>query len=75
VSADAETLEASYHEWLLLASARLRDLQESGIDIRKVDVDVEELVEWCKQRERPVDGDARAEYAAERTEKLFGRQP
>ena len=55
VSADAEDLEESYHEWLLLASARLRELQETGIDVRKVDVDVEGLA-GVVQASRPACG-------------------
>ena len=32
----------------------------------KVEVDVEELLEWCRQQGRPVDAAARAEFAAEK---------
>ena len=67
VSADMENLEENYHEWLVVASARFREMQEQGFDIRKVDLDVEDLVEWCEQKGRPVDGHARAEYALEKT--------
>lgn len=66
VSADVEQLEESYYEWLSLASARFRDLQELGLNIRKVDVDVEDLLEWCKQRGRRVDGEARVLYVTEK---------
>lgn len=65
VSADVEELEESYHEWLATASTRFRQLQELGFNIRRADVDVEDLVEWCKQQGRPVDGAARADYVAE----------
>jgi len=65
VSADVEELEESYHEWLATASTRFRQLQELGFNIRRVDVDVEDLVEWCKQQGRPADGAARADYVAE----------
>ncbi len=74
-SADVEVLEESYDEWLEVASARFREAQELGLDIRKVDVDVEDVVEWCKQRGRPVDGDARAGYVAEKIEQLCGHHP
>lgn len=66
ISADVEQLEESYHEWLVVASAHFRELQESGFNVRKVDVDVEDLVEWCKQRGRPLNGEARVDYVTTR---------
>ena len=63
VSADGERLEASYEEWLSFASAQLRDLQAHGLQVEKIDVEVAALVRWCNSQGRPVDGEARAEYA------------
>lgn len=40
----------------------LPDLINAGVKLVKVPVDVTELVSWCRQRGKPIDGDARAEY-------------
>jgi len=70
-SADVEDLEEFYYEWLSIASARFQELRQLGLDIRKVDVDVEDLLEWCKGQGRRVDSEARALYVAEKIEQLL----
>jgi hypothetical protein len=44
----------------------LVEFQALGLDVRKVDVDVDDLVEWCKQRGLAVDAEARAQYVTEK---------
>ena len=63
VSADGESLEETYEAWLAFASGQLRELQVRGLQVRKIEVEVGALVRWCESQGRPVDGDARAEYA------------
>jgi hypothetical protein len=64
VSADADRLEKTYDEWLAFASEELRKLQAIGLRVQKIDVEVGALNKWCESKARPVDGAARAEYAA-----------
>jgi len=42
----------------------MTDLERTGAFVRRVDVDVAALVVWCRDRDLPVDGPARAKYAA-----------
>jgi hypothetical protein len=67
VSADAEELEETYAEWVSLASARYAQAKATGMPIVKVDIDVHELVAWCRDRGCPVDANSRAEFAAHKT--------
>ena len=62
-SADGERLEATYEEWLAFAAKKLRDLEAKGFEVHRIDVEVAALVRWCNSQGRPVDGEARAEYA------------
>jgi hypothetical protein len=64
VSQDTEVLELTYAEWLASATEKMKELQDKGIVIQKVDVDIRALVQWCQQEGIPVDGHARASYAA-----------
>jgi hypothetical protein len=41
-----------------------RELREQGIDCERVSVSVAELVAWCREQDRPVDGPARADFVA-----------
>jgi hypothetical protein len=63
MSADADQLEATYDEWLAIATQHVRDLEARGILVQKIEVDAEGLTRWCESEGRTVDGEARAEYA------------
>ena len=68
LSVDTETLEQTHQAWLTMATKTLDDLQKAGLRVQKVDVDVEELVSWCQERELPVDAQARARFVTETLE-------
>ena len=63
IVAAPEALEETYEEWVAMATEKLSHLAEQGLVLEKVDVDVEELLAWCNERGRAVDGEARAEFA------------
>ena len=66
VSDDRDHLEETFEEWVDVAQQKYDELKNLGYDIKKVDVDVEELVRWCLARDRPVDGEARSEFAIDK---------
>lgn len=73
ISADTDTLEDTYDEWLESATRALRELRRSGVSARKVDVDVEDLLGWCNERSRGVDSSSRANYVADKMRRRAGR--
>jgi hypothetical protein len=70
ISSDADALEESYEEWLSLAEAKLAELRSSGVDVKKVDIDSEQLISWCNERGFEVNTSARSRYAAEKQSQL-----
>ena len=70
ISSDADALEDSYEEWLSLAEAKLVELRSSGVDVKKVDIDSEQLILWCNERGFEVNASARSRYAAEKQSQL-----
>jgi hypothetical protein len=70
ISPDADALEDSYEEWLRLAEAKLAELRSSGVDVKKVDIDSEQLILWCNERGFEVNASARSHYAAEKQSEL-----
>ena len=62
ISSDYQELEDTFEEWKVMAEKNLRKLSQHGYVIRKVDIDVEELLSWCNLNHRPVDGDSRTEF-------------
>ena len=75
VSVDSSELERTYDEWQAMATNRLAELARAGVWARKVDVDVDELVEWCRSEGRQVDGAARAAFAALKLRQASEGQP
>ena len=63
-AADRDDLEDTYDEWLSSARKFLLDMATRGLAIQKVDVGIDELLAWCRQENRPQDGDARSSFAA-----------
>lgn len=63
VSADAETLEDNWEEWKEHAIDEIERLREAGYEVRRIEVDPDELQAWCSVYDRPVDGHARSVYA------------
>jgi hypothetical protein len=70
VAADPEVLEESYDEWVAMAENAIRELEARGMIIERVPVNTTDLVAWCREQDRPVDGSARAEFAAREFRKL-----
>lgn len=66
VSQDPEALEDTWKEWADVAEKRIIDIMRAGGNVRKVPVDVHDLVLWCRTQNRPVDGEARAAYVTSR---------
>jgi len=64
VAADPNVLEETYEEWVTIAERAIRTLRAAGESVARVFVNAEELVEWCKEQKRPVDRQARAEFAS-----------
>lgn len=62
VAEDRDRLEASWEEWQAKSLEMIEVFATRNILIEKVDVDVEVLVDWCRQREKPVNASTRAEY-------------
>src|SRR5260370_42671197 len=65
VAADPERLEKTYQEWLAVAEQACEKMEASGIAIAKVPVNVQGLIDWCRKRNLPIDGKARAQYVVE----------
>lgn len=62
---DPQNFEETHAEWQGVFARGLRYLQDQGFDAHKVPVDVEELVDWCRRNQKPIDGSARSDFAAQ----------
>ena len=62
IADDRNELDETFEQWERNALSALYTLHSQGRSIRKVMVDVETLVAWCRGRGRRVDAAARADY-------------
>ena len=63
-SVDGSDLEDTFAEWLEHAERSYKEYEESGLNMHKVQIDIDALVAWCKEQDIPIDGEARSQYAA-----------
>jgi hypothetical protein len=47
---DRHALEDTYDEWMLLFEKGLKNMRAAGIEPIRVDVDINELLAWCKEK-------------------------
>ncbi len=66
VSVDADRLEKTWDEWLPFAEARFAALQQQGIRVEKIVVDIIDMAKWCREMGREVDAPGRAAYVVYR---------
>jgi hypothetical protein len=63
---DADGMDDTFSQWERNAQNAHRVLRQSGYAVEIVDVDVAELLGWCKSQRRPLDGEARSEFVLEK---------
>jgi hypothetical protein len=64
VSADLDQLEKTFGEWQIMAEKAFQNFAAQGVFPEKVVVDVENILAWCNERELPVNGESRSQYAS-----------
>ena len=64
VAADPAKLDDTFEEWEANARRALADLKSQGVTAEPFDVRVADLVQWCADRNSPIDSAARAEYVS-----------
>ena len=70
VSSDSLQLEATYEEWISNAEKSIAELESKGMIIQRVNIEIDELVEWSKANNIQIDGKARSQFAAIKLEEL-----
>lgn len=63
-SADRANLPETFAEFEALAEGKMAGFASRGVHLDRVVISVPALVRWCSATGRPVDGGARASFAA-----------
>lgn len=70
-SEDVEDLEDTYFEWEVNADESVRNLAKSEYHIEKIEIDVNELIDWCKKENCALNGESRSMFIAMKTKEKF----
>ncbi|GAX60849.1 hypothetical protein SCALIN_C14_0115 [Candidatus Scalindua japonica] len=62
-STDSDKLERTYQEWLGHAEKMVNEMKEDGLNVVKVDINLDEMKKWCKKSNKQMDGYSRSQYA------------
>ncbi len=62
VAADSDRLDKSHEAWQRSAERTAQELASQGLAVRRVPIDVDALIQWCRVHHKEIDGNARAEY-------------
>jgi hypothetical protein len=66
--------DETYQQWLEAAQRGVEQFPH-GLEVKKIDVDVEELVQWCNGKGMKVNAEARSRFAAERGRRCSAPSP
>ena len=62
-STDVDKLARTYQEWLEHAEEKVNEMGKEGINVVKIDINIEDMKKWCERHDKPIDGYTRSEYA------------
>jgi len=66
IADDRADLDDSYDEWKKNANTAISDIRATGKVVKRVNVDIDELLRWCQTQNKPVNSAARAHFVSER---------
>lgn len=69
ISTDSHVFDNSYQEWKEAAEEALKKFRFLGLKVYKIEIDLDELIKWCKDQKVPLDADARAEFVSIKVKK------
>lgn len=75
LSVDPEKLDDDYASWKKNANETIISLREKGMPVKKVSVKAQELLAWCNEHGKMVNGEARAAYASFLLDQRQARNP
>lgn len=71
ISDDSAKLSETYEEWRKFAEETFKVLKSQGVNVVKIEVDIDELIKFCNSNNRKIDTKSRAEFINLKTEERF----
>ena len=68
---DRSEFEERHADWLATAEKIQDEMARSGSRVERVEVDVTEMVAWCRARKAPLDARARSRFVSEKLQARY----
>ncbi|MGH1469973.1 MAG: hypothetical protein ACRBCS_02180 [Cellvibrionaceae bacterium] len=62
ISEDRDQLDDTYEDWRRNTSNTIKELESQGQKIKKVKINLEQLIYWCNENNLPINGKSRSQY-------------
>lgn len=64
ISADSQIFDDTYQEWKESADKSFKNFRDLGYTVYKIEIDLDELIDWCNKKNIPLDGNARSGFVS-----------
>jgi hypothetical protein len=64
ISSDSQKFDDNYQEWKESAERAYKNFTDLGLTVYKIEIDLDELVDWCKDHNMPLNGAARSRFVS-----------
>ena len=69
ISSDGHVFDDTYQDWQEGAEKALKNFHDLGIKVYKIEIELDELVKWCKDQKMPFDLKARSKFVSMKVQK------
>lgn len=69
ISSDNHIFDDTYQEWKEGAEKAFKNFRDLGITVYKIEIDLDELVKWCKDQNVPLNASARSRFVSMKVKK------
>jgi len=70
-SIDKENFSISYEEMITITASKYKEMENKGFKVVKIDVDIEELIEWCNSRCVTLNPESRTRFTLEKLKEMI----
>jgi len=64
ISSDSHAFDETYQDWKKAAEKAFLNFSILGTKVYKIEIELDELVEWTKKKKIPLDSKARSEFVS-----------
>ncbi|WP_020403789.1 hypothetical protein [Gracilimonas tropica] len=69
ISSDSHAFDETYQDWKNAAERALKNFNDLGFKVYKIEIDLDELVQWAQKKKIPLDSKARSEFVYMKVQK------